>query len=251
MGPRINERIRVPEILVIGDNGEKLGAMTPREALEMARSKGLDLIEVAPTARPPVCRIADYGKYKYDQGKKDREAARKQRQSGLKEMTLTPRIDDHDLEMKTKNVVKFLGDGDKVKIAVRFRSREMSHPEFAHAALNKIVTAVTDAAVGVVERPPIMEGRQMLMILSPQREGATKKPAAPAKPAAPKPAMPKPATANAGEASAASDAPATSDVPAAATPAPAASDAPAPAPTLSAEAVTPAPVPAQVAEAVA
>lgn len=186
MGPRINERIRVPEILVITETGEKLGPMSPREGVELARSKGLDLIEVAPTARPPVCRIAEYGKYKYDQRKREREAARKQRQSSLKEMTLTPRIDDHDLEMKAKNIVKFLGEGDKVKVTVRFKSREMSHPEFAHAALNKIITMMNEAAVGVVERPPLMEGRQMILILSPQSAGGgTKKPAAP-KPAATK-----------------------------------------------------------------
>ena len=194
MGPRINERIRVPEILIITDTGEKLGPMSPREGVEMARARGLDLIEVAPTARPPVCRIAEYGKYKYDLRKKEREAARKQRQSSLKEMTLTPRIDDHDLEMKTKNIVKFLADGDKVKVTVRFKSREMSHPEFAYAALNKIIAAMTEAAVGVVERPPIMEGRQMILILSPQSAGGAKKPSAP-KPA--KPASPKPAPASA------------------------------------------------------
>lgn len=196
MGPRINERIRVPEILIITDTGEKLGPMPPREGVEMARARGLDLIEVAPTARPPVCRIAEYGKYKYDLRKKEREAARKQRQSSLKEMTLTPRIDDHDLEMKTKNIVKFLADGDKVKVTVRFKSREMSHPEFAYAALNKITAAMTEAAVGVVERPPIMEGRQMILILSPQSAGGAKKPGTP-KPAAPRTSGPKPAPANA------------------------------------------------------
>jgi translation initiation factor IF-3 len=195
MGPRVNERIRVPEILIITETGEKLGPMSPREGVELARSKGLDLIEVAPTARPPVCRIAEYGKYKYDLRKKEREAARKQRQSSLKEMTLTPRIDDHDLEMKTKNILKFLADGDKVKVTVRFKSREMSHPEFAYAALNKITAAMTEAAVGVVERPPIMEGRQMILILSPQSAGGAKKPAP--KPAAPKPATSRPAPANA------------------------------------------------------
>jgi len=187
MGPRMNERIRVREILVIDDTGEKLGVMAPREALDIARSKGLDLIEVAPQAQPPVCRILDYGKFKYEQGKREREAAKKSRQSELKGMTLTPRIDDHDLDMKIKNVLKFLTDGDKVKVAVRFRSREMSHPEFAQAALERMVQSMLEAGVGVVERPPLMEGKQMIMILSPQREGAAKKPTAP-KPAIPKPA---------------------------------------------------------------
>jgi translation initiation factor IF-3 len=179
----MNERIRVREILVIDDNNEKLGVMSPREALDLARSKGLDLIEVAPQAQPPVCRILDYGKFKYEQGKREREAAKKARQSELKGMTLTPRIDDHDLEMKIKNVVKFLTDGDKVKVAVRFRSREMSHPEFAQAALNKMIQAMQEAGVGMVERPPLMEGKQMIMILAPQRENAAKKPTPAPKPA--------------------------------------------------------------------
>jgi len=172
MGPRINERIRAREVLVIDDTGNKLGPMSPREALDLARERGFDLIEVAPNANPPVCRILDYGKYKYEQGKREREAAKKQRQSEMKGMTLRPGTDDHDLDFKIKNVVKFLGEGDKVKVTVRFRSREMSHPEFAQAALEKIVAAVQAAAVGVVERPALMEGRQMIMILAPAREGS-------------------------------------------------------------------------------
>ena len=172
MGPRVNDRIRAREVLVIDDAGNKLGPMTPREALDLARERGLDLIEVAPNAQPPVCRIQDYGKFKYEQGKREREAAKKQRQSEMKGMTLRPGTDDHDLDFKIKNVVKFLADGDKVKVTVRFRSREMSHPEFAQAALNKIVAAISEAAVGVVERPALMEGRQMIMILAPAREGS-------------------------------------------------------------------------------
>ncbi|MES2462585.1 MAG: translation initiation factor IF-3 [Armatimonadota bacterium] len=172
MGPRVNDRIRAREVLVIDDAGNKQGPMTPREALDMARERGLDLIEVAPNAQPPVCRIQDYGKFKYEQGKREREAAKKQRQSEMKGMTLRPGTDDHDLDFKIKNVVKFLADGDKVKVTVRFRSREMSHPEFAQAALNKIVAAISEAAVGVVERPALMEGRQMIMILAPAREGS-------------------------------------------------------------------------------
>lgn len=184
LGPRVNERIRVREILVIDDLGNKLGPMTPREALEIARSRGLDLVEVAPTAQPPVCRIVDYGKYKYEQGKKDRDAAKKQRQAAeIKGMTLRPGTDDHDLDFKIKNILKFLGDGDKVKVTVRFRSREMTHPEFAQASLQKIVDAVTESAVGIVERPATMEGKQMIMVLSPSKE-VTKKPAGPAVPKA-------------------------------------------------------------------
>jgi len=188
MGPRINDRIRVREVRVIDDAGEQLGVMAPRDAVDIARSRGLDLIEVAPNANPPVCRIMDYGKYKYEQGKREREAAKKQRQSEMKGMTLRPGTDDHDLDFKIKNVVKFLADGDKVKVTVRFKSREMSHPEFAQAALQKIVVAISEAAVGIVERHPLMEGRQMIMILAPSREGV-KKPTAPSPPA-PKPATP-------------------------------------------------------------
>ncbi|MBC8137140.1 MAG: translation initiation factor IF-3 [Fibrella sp.] len=184
LGPRVNERIRVREILVIDDLGNKLGPMTPREAVEIARSRGLDLVEVAPTAQPPVCRIVDYGKYKYEQGKKDRDAAKKQRQAAeIKGMTLRPGTDDHDLDFKIKNILKFLGDGDKVKVTVRFRSREMTHPEFAQASLQKIVDAVTESAVGIVERPATMEGKQMIMVLSPSKE-VTKKPSGPAVPKA-------------------------------------------------------------------
>ncbi len=200
MGPRVNDRIRVREIRVVDEEGEQLGVMTPREALDIARSRGLDLIEVAPNAAPPVCRIMDYGKFKYEQGKREREAAKKQRQSEMKAMTLRPGTDDHDLDIKIKNIVKFLGDGDKVKVTVRFRSREMSHPEFAQANLQKIVVAVQDAGVGQVERVPLMEGRQMIMILAPGKAPSAKpapkpqprpvEPATPAPPPAPVEAPP-------------------------------------------------------------
>ena len=199
MGLRINERIRVREIRVIDDVGGQLGIMTPREALDMARERGLDLIEVAPNAQPPVCRIMDYGKYKYEQGKREREAAKKQRQSEMKGMTMRPGTDDHDLDFKIKNIVKFLGEGDKVKVTVRFRSREISHPEFARRSLDKIVEVVQHEGVGVVERVPLMEGRQMIMILAPTREGGAPKKAA----AAPAGAAPAPAAAPAAGAAAA------------------------------------------------
>ncbi len=167
--------------------------MTPREALDIARGRGLDLIEVAPAAQPPVCRIMDYGKFKYEQGKKDREASKKQRQSEMKGMTLRPGTDEHDLDIKTKNIVKFLGDGDKVKVTVRFRSREMAHPEFAQRSLQRIVDAVVAAGVGGVERVPLMEGRQMILILAPQRDSAPAAPGtAPKKPAAPSAPRPAP-----------------------------------------------------------
>ena len=190
LGPRVNERIRVREILVIDDQGNKLGPMSPREALEIARGRGLDLVEVAPTAQPPVCRIVDYGKYRYEQGKKDRDAAKKQRQAAeIKGMTLRPGTDDHDLDFKIKNILKFLGDGDKVKVTVRFRSREMTHPEFAQASLKKIVDSVIESNVGIVERPATMEGKQMIMVLAPAKDTAPpKKPGAPKEKPMPAPA---------------------------------------------------------------
>ena len=191
--------------------------MAPRDAVEIARSRGLDLIEVAPNANPPVCRIMDYGKFKYEQGKREREAAKKQRQAAeIKGMTLRPGTDDHDLDFKIKNIIKFLGEGDKVKVTVRFKSREMSHPEFAYAALNKITEATNASGVGTVERHPIMEGRQMIMVLAPVREAAPKKTDKPAgAPAAPKadkadkpaPTTPTEAGSSNGETPAASEAP--------------------------------------------
>ena len=204
------------EVRVVDDAGEQLGVMTPREALDIARSRGLDLIEVAPAAQPPVCRIMDYGKFKYEQGKREREASKKQRQSEMKGMTLRPGTDDHDLDIKTKNIVKFLGDGDKVKVTVRFRSREMAHPEFAQRSLQRIVDAVVAAGVGGVERVPLMEGRQMILILAPQRDsaptapgsGAPKKPAAPAAPRPAAPSQPAPAASSSNGAPEAAPAPA-------------------------------------------
>lgn len=191
MGLRINDRIRVREVRVIDEAGTQLGVMTPREALDIARERGLDLIEVAPNAQPPVCRIMDYGKYKYEQGKREREAHRKQRQSEMKGMTMRPGTDDHDLDFKIKNIVKFLADGDKVKVTVRFRSREITHPEFAQRSLEKIVEAVQTEGVGMVERPALMEGKTMVMILAPAREAVAPKKPAPA----PKPALASPAPA--------------------------------------------------------
>lgn len=214
MGLRTNERIRVPQVRVIDDKGEQMGIMTPREALGIARERGFDLIEVAPNAQPPVCRIMDYGKYKYEQSKRESEQKKKAHQSELKAMTLRPGTDDHDLDIKIKNIIKFLGDGDKVKVTVRFRSRELSHPEFAHQNLQKIVSGVTGAGVGIVERPAILEGRQMIMILAPGKDAGKKAPVAP------KESKPKPTAAPAAAAS-----PATTTAPAPA-PAPEAEAAP-------------------------
>ena len=132
----------------------------------MAKERGLDLIEVAPQAVPPVCRIMDYGKYKYEQAKKDKDAHKKQKGGDLKGVRLRPGTDDHDLTFKVKNAIKFLKEGDKVKITVQFRSREMSHPEFARKLLDKVLEQAGDVAA--VEKAPALEGRTMTMILAPK-----------------------------------------------------------------------------------
>lgn len=163
---RINERIRARECRLIDDAGEQLGVVNTREALSLAREKGLDLIEVSPTANPPVCKIMDYGKYKYEQGKREREARKKSHVSEIKGVKLRPSIDEHDFQFKLKNALKFLQEGDKVKFTVIFRSREITHPEIARRSLDRIAEASADVAV--VEKPASMEGRTMTMVLSPK-----------------------------------------------------------------------------------
>lgn len=152
---------------LIDDTGAQIGIVPFREALEHARSRGLDLIEVAPTANPPVCRIMDYGKYKYEQGKRDREALKKQRMTEVKGIRMRPGIDDHDFQFKLRNALKFLKAGHKVKVTVIFRSREFTHPEFALNALNRMAEIASQEGVGTVEKPASMEGRTMTMILAP------------------------------------------------------------------------------------
>lgn len=154
---------------MIDENGSQVGIVPLKQALELAKERGLDLIEVAANANPPVCRIMDYGKWKYEQGKREREAQKKQRAMEMKGIRMRPGIDEHDWQFKAKNAIKFLKDGDKVKVTVVFRSREITHPEFARDALNKLAEAA--AEVGVVEKAPSMEGRTMTMILSPKNSG--------------------------------------------------------------------------------
>jgi translation initiation factor IF-3 len=151
-------------VRLVDENGTQLGVVSGREAFEMARERGLDLIEVAPTANPPVCRIMDYGKWKYEQAKREREAQKKQKMTEMKGIKMRPQTAEHDFQFKLKNVVKFLKEGDKVKITVIFRSREITHPEFARKSLDRLAEAVAD--VGIVEKPASMEGRIMTMILS-------------------------------------------------------------------------------------
>ncbi len=180
----MNERIRAREIRVIDEDGAQLGIMTPRDALMVAREKGIDLIEVAPQAQPPVCKIMDYGKFKYEQAKKEKESAKKHKQSELKGIQMFPNIEDHDFDVKVRSALKFLEDGDKVKVTIRFKGRQITHPEFGRQQLDKIVQMA--AGVGQVEKPAAMEGRMMTMILSPAKSGGTPKPAV-----APKPPQPK------------------------------------------------------------
>jgi translation initiation factor IF-3 len=158
--------IRAPEVRVIGDEGEQLGVMAAEEALRRADEVGLDLVEVAPNARPPVVRIMDYGRYKYEQKKKAGKG--KGHAASLKEVKLRPRTDQHDLDFKLKNARRFLMDGDKVKVTVMYRGREMVHREIGRKQLDKVVELL--GALAVVENPPRMEGRFLSMILVPNRE---------------------------------------------------------------------------------
>ena len=156
----MNERIRAREIRVIDDDGGQLGIMTPREALLIARERGIDLIEVAPQAQPPVCKIMDYGKYKYEQAKKEKESAKKHKQSELKDIRLDPRygtLSEHDLMTKVNHARKFLEDGDKVKVTFRFIGGQIRHPEVGRQQLETFMQKVADVAA--IEKPPTMEGR--------------------------------------------------------------------------------------------
>jgi translation initiation factor IF-3 len=162
----MNELIRAAEIRVIADDGEQLGVMTPADAIERAQSVGLDLVEVAPGSKPPVCRIMDYGRYKYERKKKMGKS--KGHAASLKEVKLRPRTDQHDLDFKLKNARRFLTDGDKVKVTVMYRGREMVHREFGYKQLDQVRDLLADIAN--VENPPRMEGRFLSMILVPMRE---------------------------------------------------------------------------------
>jgi len=142
--------------------------MPLREGLRLAAERNMDLVEVAPTARPPVCRIMDYGKYRYEQSKRDREAKKRQKVISVKEVRMSPKIDEHDFQVKARNAERFLKDGDKVKVSVRFRGREIVHAELADKRLGELAGLVRD--YGVVESPPKLEGRHMVMILAPKQD---------------------------------------------------------------------------------
>ena len=164
-GLRVNREIRAPEVRVIDEDGTMLGVFSPMEALRMAEGKGLDLIEIAPTARPPTCKIMDYGKYKYEQKKKEHQARKNQTIIVIKEIQLRPRTDQHDLNVKMKHARRFLLEGDKVKVNLRFYGREMAHQHLGMALLDKVIAALAD--ISMVEVPPKMEGRQLFVLVAP------------------------------------------------------------------------------------
>jgi len=161
----VNQQIRVREVRLIDDEGNQLGILPIQEALQLAFERNLDLVEVAPNAVPPVCRLLDYGKYQYEKQKKDREARKAQKIIEIKEIRLRPRTGEHDLDTKVRQAVSFLEEGSKVKVAVRFRGREITHPEIAREQLEELEEKVGSAAI--VELQPLMEGRNLFMLLSP------------------------------------------------------------------------------------
>ena len=165
-GPRYNEFISSPKVRVIDEEGENLGVMLTAEAIEQAAEVGLDLVEVSPNADPPVCKFLDVGKYKYEAQKKANLARKSQKTQEIKEIKMRPNIDDHDYDTKMRSVVKFLEEGDKVKVTLRFRGRELSHQQLGMALLQRV--AEETAEVAKVEAYPRMEGRQMLMVLAPK-----------------------------------------------------------------------------------
>lgn len=163
---RVNEAIRVREVRLVSQDGEQMGILPTHEALRMARDRGLDLVEVAAQARPPVCRLMDYSRWKYEQSKRMKEAKKKQKTQDVKEIKMRPTIDDHDFEVKARACEKFLGEGDKVKSTIMFRGREMAHLENGQKVLERLLERVRDLCV--VERAPKIEGRNMIMVLSPR-----------------------------------------------------------------------------------
>lgn len=164
---RVNEQIRAREVRLVGPQGEQVGIVSLDKALQLAADVDLDLVEVAPNARPPVCKLMDYGKHKYETALKAREAKRNQQQTVIKEMKLRPKIDEHDYETKKGHVVRFLKAGDKVKITIMFRGREQSRPELGLRLLKRLGDEVAD--LGVVESAPKQDGRNMIMVLAPHR----------------------------------------------------------------------------------
>ncbi len=179
--PRINERIRVPEVRLVGPNGEQVGIVAINDALRLAQEADLDLVEVAPTARPPVCKLMDYGKFKYESALKARESRKHQAQTVIKEIKLRPKIDPHDYGTKKGHVERFLKAGDKVKVTIMFRGREQSRPDLGYRLLQRLAGDVEE--LGFVEAQPKQDGRNMIMVIGPHK----RKPDAKAERVAPQP----------------------------------------------------------------
>jgi len=167
----VNGYIRAPEVRVVAPDGEQIGVKKLAEALWLAEQLGLDLVEVAPNANPPVCRLMDYGKYKYEQSVRDREARKKQSRTQVKEIRMKVRIGQHDFDISRRRAEEFLADGDKVKVTIRFRGREQERPEYGLELLERLIEELGDKAV--VEQAPAMEGRNMTMVLAPARKPAS------------------------------------------------------------------------------
>lgn len=167
-GLSINEAIREKEIRVVDSDGSQLGIMPPAEALKIAEGKGLDLVMIAPKAQPPVCKIIDFGKYCYEQAKKEKEAKKNQNIVSVKEIQLTLKIDTHDIQTKANNANKFLKNGDKVKVVVKFKGREMAHTELGYDIAERFVSLIDEN--GMIEKPAKLEGRNMIMVLAPKKE---------------------------------------------------------------------------------
>jgi translation initiation factor IF-3 len=163
----INEQIRDREIRLIGENGDQLGVMSAKEAMKRAREANLDLVKIAPTAKPPVCKIVDYGKYRYELARKEKEAKKKQKVTDVKEIRISPNIDDNDLNTKANQARKFILKGDKVKVSLRFRGREMAHISMTKQILDDFYEKLSDIAV--IEKPAKLEGRSMIMFLGEKR----------------------------------------------------------------------------------
>lgn len=163
---QINEQIRDREVRLIDSNGDQVGVVPVKKAQAIAYDRKLDLVKVAPNAKPPVCRVMDYGKYKYEQAKKEKEAKKNQKTINIKEIRLTPRIEEHDLNVKSSKAIKFLENGDKVKVTVRFRGRELGHTEVGREVLGQFAELTSE--VGVIDKKAKMEGRNMVMFLSPK-----------------------------------------------------------------------------------
>ena len=168
MNMMINEEIRDHEVRLIGPDGEQLGVMPTRQAMDIAEEKELDLVKIAPTAKPPVCKLMDYGKFRYEQSKRDKEARKNQKVITVKEVRLSPTIDEHDTQVRVRDCIKFLQDGNKIKVSIRFRGRMVTHSDIGLQVMNSFFDQVKDYAV--MDRAPATEGRTMTMMLSPKKD---------------------------------------------------------------------------------